>query len=77
MTQAHGASAVTSRQSPASNAALAIALGSVGAGLLAVATLIHGLMTLGQSPDATLWSVGGLFAYLAVWGWGMVFARRS
>lgn len=76
-TQAHEATAASTEEAPVTVSALTLAFGSVGVGLVTVAALIHGLMSLGQSPDATLWSIGGLLAYLAVWIWGMVFARRS
>lgn len=77
MTQAHDASVAITPEAPVTLADLALAFGSVGAGLVSVAVFIDGLMSIDHAPDARLWAIGGLLAYLAVWGWGIRFARRS
>lgn len=77
MTQAQETSVASTREAPSTMADLAIAFGLVGAGLGSVSVFIGGLMALNESPEASLWAVGGLLAYLAVWGLGLVFASRS
>lgn len=73
--QTHESSATHVQESSTHPLALVNALGTVGACLLAVVVFIYGVVSMGQNPDARLWALAGLVAYLAVWWWGLRLAR--
>lgn len=72
--ETHSATAEASRETPASLFQLAYAIVLVGAGVLAVATLLYGIGHSGTSTGL-LWAVGGMAGYLAVWAWGISLAK--
>jgi hypothetical protein len=65
---------VTDDTAPTS--ALIISFATVGAGLIAVATLLYGLIMAQTAPsEGHIVAVAGLVAYLAVWAWGLYLAQ--
>ena len=61
---------------PTPTPALIISVATVGAGVLAVAAFLYGLI-LAQTAvvQGHIVAVVGLIAYLGVWGWGLYLAR--
>lgn len=67
--EAREATAVQTSESSASAFQLAYAIILVGAGGLAVFTLLYGIAHSNET-DGLVWTFIGLVSYLAVWGWG-------
>lgn len=71
------APAEATRETPATAFELIYAFGLVGAGLIAVAVLLYGLIGLAEGTGTVVWALVGLVAYLAVWLWGMWLAKNA